>query len=366
MDKKPKKKYRYLQVYEDLLDKISKGDFPLNEMLPSEKEIGLIYSVERTTVRKALEILVNEGFVKKFQGLGAKVVSCKKVQKVSSNFKKSDTILFFLPRTGDNVDRLTQPYYSQIFFNLENELKRNGYKTIYSTISENDNIEELLKQHTYAGIIFASYGVEEKHLHYVSEKNIPFVTVNNDYGNAASIVPDNYMGGYLAGRHLVELGHQKIGLITGNPRDTSCRQRLAGFTIALRDSGLNLDDKYIRSGAWMAEKAISQTKDLLEKNINDLPTAIFAFNDEMALSAMRVINEMGFRVPEDVSIVGFDNISQAKYIYPELTTIDANVEMISRTAVWILNNKIRKDVHDNFNIVVPVHMEKRGSTVSAN
>jgi LacI family transcriptional regulator len=365
VDKKSKKKYRYLEVYEDLVAKVSQGDFPLNEMLPSEKEIGKIYSVERTTVRKALELLVNDGFVQKFQGLGAKVVSTEKVQMASSNLKKSDTILFFLPKTSDNVDRLTQPYYSLMFFNLERELKRNGYKTIYSTISASDNIEDLLKQQTYAGIIFASYGVDEKHLQYVSENNIPYVTVNNDYESAVSIVPDNYMGGYLAGKHLVELGHCKIGLITGNPKDMSCRQRLAGFTIALSESGLHIDDKYVRNASWLAENAIFQTKDLLEKNKNDLPTAIFAFNDEMALSAMRVLNEMGYNVPEDVSLVGFDNISQAKYIYPELTTIDSNVEMISKTAVWILNNKIRKDVHDNFKILVPVQLMKRGSTAFA-
>ena len=362
MDNKSKKKYRYIEVYEDLVIRISNGEFPLSDLLPSEKEIGKIYSVERTTVRKALELLVNDGFVQKFQGLGAKVVSSEKVKTASSNLKKSDTILFFLPKTSDNMDRLTQPYYSLMFFHLESELKRNGYKTIYSTISEYDKIEDLLKQQTYAGIIFASYGVDEKHLHYVSENNIPFITVNNDYENAVFIVPDNFMGGYLAGKHLVELGHSKIGLITGNLKETSCRQRLAGFTIALGESGLKIDDKYVRNASWIADKAIVQTKDLLERNKDDLPTAIFAFNDEMALSAMRVINEIGYKVPDDISLIGFDNISQAKYVYPELTTIDPNVEMISRTAVWILNNKIRNDVPDNFKIIIPVHLIKRGST----
>lgn len=364
VEKRTKKKYRYLEVYEDLVVKITTGAFPINEMLPSEKEIGLLYSVERTTVRKALEILVNDGFVKKFQGLGAKVVSSEKVQIISPHLKKSDTILFFLPKTGTNIDRLTQPHYSLMFFSLESELKRNGYKTIYSTISHNDDIEDLLKQQNYAGIIFASYGVDKKHLDYVSKNNIPFVTVNNDYEDAVFIVPDNYMGGYLAGQHLVELGHRKIGLITGNPEDTSCRQRLAGFTIALKESGLKVEVKYIRNASWLAENAINQTKDLLEKNKDCLPTAIFALNDEMALSTMRVINEMGYKVPKDISVIGFDNISQAKYVYPELTTIDSNVEMISRTAVWILINKIRKDVNDNFKILVPVHLMNRGSTSS--
>ena len=362
MDKNAKRKYRYLEVYDKLVDKISGGEFSLNELLPSEKEIGVMYSVERTTVRKALGLLVNDGFIEKFQGIGAKVVSTVKVKNASSNLKKSGTILFFLPKTRDNMDRLTQPYYSLMFFNLESELKRNGYKTIYSTISENDDIAELLQQQTYAGIIFASYGVNDKHLQYVSENHIPFLTMNNAYENAVSIVPDNYNGGYLAGRHLVEQGHRKIGILTGNPKHMSCRQRLAGFTIALGESELKIDNKYVRNASWLAKNAISETKDLLEKNRDDPPTAIFAFNDEMALSAMRVLSEMGYKVPEDISLVGFDNISQAQYIYPELTTIDSNVEMITRTAVWILDNKIKKDVHDDFKIIAPVRLMKRGST----
>jgi GntR family transcriptional regulator of arabinose operon len=362
VENNPKKKFRYFEVYEDLAKKIYEGYFPLNGLLPSEKEIGKIYSVERTTVRKSLDLLVNDGLIQKFQGVGAKVVSREKVQKAISNLKKSDTILFFLAKTSYNVDRLTQPYYTLIFFHLERELKRKGYKTIYSTISENDDIEELLKKHTYAGIIFASYGVDQRHLDYVKENKIPFVTVNNDYQNGVAIAPDNFMGGYIIGNHLIDLGHTKIGLLKGIITDASCYQRLTGFKIALSEHGLQIEDKYVATANWVADKALIETRGLLEKNRDDLPTAIFAFNDEMALSAMRVIHEMGLKVPEDISVVGFDNIAQSKYAFPQLTTINCNVEMISRTAVWILNNKISNDELDNFKITIPVNLMDREST----
>ncbi len=365
MDNRTKKKYRYMEVYEDLTARIGEGEYPLDGLIPSEKELGRIYSVERTTVRKALELLVNDGLVVKQQGIGARVVSREKVARDSSQASSSDTILFFLPRTSNDLDRLSQAYYSQMFFHLEQELKDKGYKTIYSTIGGNDDIEDLLKQHSYAGIIFASYGVDKRHLDYVNKHNIPFITVNNDYSNGVFITPDNYMGGYLIGRHLAELGHRKIAVLKGRDEDASCSLRFAGLKIALDEKNIRLDERLVRSSNWTAEDALLITRELLKENRENLPSALFAFNDEMALSAIRVINEMGLKVPDDISVAGFDNISQSQYFSPPLTTINCNVEMISRTAVWMLHNKIQNDELDNFKITIPVELMKRGSTGQA-
>lgn len=362
MENFSKKKYRYIEIYESLFQKISEGTFPLGELLSSEKEIGKIYSVERTTVRKALEFLVNDGLVEKIQGVGTKVINQKKIITAHSNLKSSNTILFFLAKTKNNVDRLTQPYYSSLVFHLEGELKQHGYKINYSTISKNDNIGELLKQHTFAGIIFASYGVDRKHLDYVHEKKIPFITVNNDYANAVTISPDNFMGGYLVGKYLIDLGHRKIGLLKGKDIDASTILRLAGFKIALSEFDLQIEEKYVRTVNWIDEEAVIETRDILVQNKEDLPTALFAFNDEMALISMGVINEMGLKIPEDISVVGFDNIPQAEFFFPQLTTINCNIEMISKTAVWILHNKILNNFYDNFKITIPIDLIVRGST----
>lgn len=361
-DNKAKKKFLYTEVYDSLFKKISEGEIPLENLLPSEKELGKLYSVERTTVRKALDLLVKDGLVMKLPGIGAKVISNEKVVTLSLNSKGSNTILFFLAKTTNNVDRLTQPYYSLMFFHLENELKKMGYQTIYSTLSADDDMELLLKHHSYAGIIFASYGVDRKHLDYVKKNNIPFITVNNDYEKGVFIAPDNFMGGYLVGKHFAELGHRKIGLLRGTMADASCFYRLSGFMTAIKESGLILQEKYCRTASWMADNALVETRHILTENSHDLPTAIFAFNDEMALSAMRIINERGLKVPEDISVAGFDNISQSEYVFPQLTTINCNIEMISRTAVWMLHNKIKNDVIDNFKIIVPVELIVRGST----
>lgn len=358
---KPNKRYRYVTVYEDLLNKITADVFPINSLLPSEREIGTMYSVERTTVRKALDLLVADGIVKKQPGIGAKVVSKEKTTFQAPNTANNDTVLFFLAKTKSNVDRLTQPFYSSLFYYIEIELKKQGYKTIYSTLSSDDNIKEILKNYTYAGIIFASYGISDKHIDFATKANLPFVVVNSDHTNSVSIIPDNFSGGYKATNHLIDLGHTRIGALMGLTQDKSCQDRSLGFKVALEENGINYNKNYIRSTSWEAASGFVQMKDILLTN-SVLPTAIFAFNDATALGAIRAIHEMGLKVPDDISVIGLDNISQSEYIFPQLSTIDTNVKIISSTTALALQAKIKKIILHNMRIVIPVTLIVRGST----
>ncbi|WP_058484937.1 GntR family transcriptional regulator [Defluviitalea phaphyphila] len=363
--KKNVKKYKYITVYQDLLNKILTDIFPVNSMLPSEKELKSMYSVERTTVRKALDLLVKDGIIEKHPGVGAKVIRKKKVVTENSNDITNDTILFFLAKTKNNNDRLTQPFYASLFYYIEKDLQNLGYKTIYSTLSPNDNIKEILKKYTYAGIIFASFGILKDHIDFVASTNIPFVVVNNDYMNGLTVMPDNFLGGYLATKHLIELGHKKIGALKGLSKDKSCQDRLLGFKVALQENNIEFNEEFQRSTNWEAESGYENMKDMILNN-KELPTAIFAFNDATALGAIRAINEMGLKVPDDISIIGFDNISQSEYVFPQLSTIDTNVQTISKTAVLSLYAKIKKFDLPNIKMVVPVTLVVRGSTAEPN
>ncbi len=356
------KKFRYIRIYESLVSKISSGDYPVGKLIPSEKELCRIYKVERTTVRKALDLLVKDGMLKKLQGVGAEVISTESLSHPENSFQNNDIILFFLATTPEKTDRLTQPFYSSMFFHIENDFKKRGYKTIYSTISENDNIKDILDQYDFAGIIFASYGVAKQHIEYVEINKIPYVTINKDYDNSVFIASDNYEGGYLMGKHLLSLGHTKIGLLKGTDTDNSCNKRLAGLTVALNEEGISINESYVRSANWVAEQGYIQMKDLINTNLDDLPTAIFAFNDATALGAIRAIHEMGYKIPEDISIAGFDNIDQSEFSSPPMTTIDCNVENISKTAVTILHDKIHGMGLSNIKILIPVNMVIREST----
>jgi DNA-binding LacI/PurR family transcriptional regulator/DNA-binding transcriptional regulator YhcF (GntR family) len=360
------KKFRYIQIYENLVENISTGAYPIGTLIPSEKNLGKIYDVERTTIRKALKLLVKDGMLIKIQGVGTKVIRTTSLNHPQNIFQNNDIVLFFLATTPEKTDRLTQPFYSSMFFHLENDLKKRGYKTIYSTISENDNIKDILSKYDFAGIIFASYGVAAKHLEYVDKNEIPYVTINNDYEKAVFIASDNYDGGYLMGKHLISLGHRKIALLKGTESDNSCKKRLAGLTMALAGEDITIDQKYVRSANWVAEQGYIQMKDIIEKNKKDLPTAVFAFNDATALGAIRAIHEIGLRIPEDISISGFDNIDQSEYASPPITTIDCNVQNISKIAVTILHDKVKGLELKGIKILIPVNLIVRGSTGPVN
>lgn len=364
-NKKRVKRYKYITVYQDLLNKILADVFPINSMLPSEKELGNMYSVERTTVRKALDLLVKDGIIEKHPGVGAEIIRKKKVVTENSNNIKNDTVLFFLAKTKNNQDRLTQPFYASLFYYIEKDLKDQGYKTIYSTLSPDDDIKEILKKYTYAGIIFASYGILKKHINFVASANIPFVVVNSDYADGLSIIPDNFSGGYKAAKHLIELGHKKIGTLRGLNQDKSCCDRLLGFKAALEENNIEYNEEFERSTNWESETGYTNMRDMLIHN-KELPTAIFSFNDAVAMGALRAVNEMGLNVPDDISIIGFDNILQSEYVFPQLSTIDTNVRIISKTTVLSLYSKIKKFEIPNIKMVIPVTLVVRGSTAKPN
>ena len=151
---------------------------------------------------------------------------------------------------------------------------------------------------------------------------------------------DDYQAAYEMTRHLLALGHQRLGFIIGNPRQTSSSRRLAGFRAALTDAGLDLAEHEVhaqgmftyRSGLDAAERLLSEPH---------RPTAIFASNDDMAAATVAIAHRMGLDVPSDLTVVGFDDAPLATTIWPELTTVRQPIMEIAGAAVDLLVRHIR-------------------------
>jgi len=147
---------------------------------------------------------------------------------------------------------------------------------------------------------------------------VAFIGRHHVRGNA--VIPENVRGGQLVGEYLVRMGHQRIAVITGPAFLTSVEDRLHGFTHALQAAGLSLPLEYIVEGDFSRDGGVSAAAELLSRK---LPfTAIFALNDPMAIGAMAVLREQGLSVPQDISIVGYDNIAITIDVTPALTTIE--------------------------------------------
>ncbi|CAI8774535.1 LacI family transcriptional regulator [Pseudomonas sp. IT-347P] len=180
------------------------------------------------------------------------------------------------------------------------------------------------------------------------------------HGRHPTISLDNVAAAKAMTKHLIALGHQRIGLIKGPKGSPLTRDRLAGYEAGIREAGLALDNALICHGDFTLDAGYSGAGKLLA--LNNRPTALFCENDEMAIGALKRIKEMGLRVPEDISLAGFDDIPMAAYCDPALTTIAQPAEMFGEKAVEMLIALIEKRPLPQRHVVLPFALTKRDST----
>jgi len=196
---------------------------------------------------------------------------------------------------------------------------------------------------------------------------VPVVLVNTiaDGVDLPSIASDNRAGGRQAVEHLFALGHRRIGHLTASPRNVDAPERLAGALDAIVAAGLPSEALLVMAGDPVVAGGERAMRDLLERAPD--VTAVFAYNDLMAIGAMRACRACGRRVPEDVSVVGFDDVDLAAYVDPPLTTLAQSTAEMGRWAFERLARQLAEpgDSAPNEMIRLPVRLEVRQSTAMA-
>jgi LacI family transcriptional regulator len=162
---------------------------------------------------------------------------------------------------------------------------------------------------------------------------------NNQSPDCPSVTSTNYAGALAAMEYLIGLGHRRIGFIGGRPDLQCANQRLAGYLDALAQAGIAVDPALIQIGDFLTSTGRLCAQKLLA--LPDRPTAIFAANDQSAFGAMQAAREAGLRIPEDLSIVGFDNIPEAAHARPALTTVDQYIDRMGYLATTMLISLIQ-------------------------
>lgn len=372
--------FLYQKVYEDLKKQIINGEKPNGTLLPSEREVGEYYHVDRTTVRKAFQLLVEENLVEKRAGKGTVVIYQNNGQPLSaaplasaaapapsSNIQQNGTIAFLLPKSNRNSDRITVPFYSQLFYSVEMNCRRLGFSLMYSTLDETDDLETILDQNSsnIVGIMFVS-NIAEKHIDRALQLGMPAILINSDSGKITSVAADNFTGTYTACEHLIHLGHRNICVLNGIEQYHSARGRLRGVLHAMKDYNLPLPEEAIISGnSWEFEGGFEATADML-RTTQQIPTAIIAFNDRLASGALQAIQQAGLRVPEDISIIGFDNSELAMYSIPKLSSVEINIPIMAKASVANLFYQIKVGENIPVKILIPVSYIERNSVRNLN
>lgn len=191
---------------------------------------------------------------------------------------------------------------------------------------------------------------------------VPVVAIDPHAGPAhmPTVDSDNASGGRLATEHLIGLGHRRIGFIGGRPDLESSRLREEGYRSALRNAGIQFDDTLVRVGDYRQEGAEVPARELLQ--LPERPTAVFAANDLSAIGTMEVARDLGLSVPEDLSVVGFDNVPESALTTPSLTTVGQPMQRMGSEAVTLLISLMAGEEPATTHLRLPVELVRRGST----
>jgi LacI family transcriptional regulator len=176
----------------------------------------------------------------------------------------------------------------------------------------------------------------------------PVVVVdpNNEGPDCLVVIATNHAGALAAMEYLIGLGHRRIGFIGGRPELQSAVRRLQGYKDSLHQANIPIDPQLIQAGDYTAETGFLCAQRLL--NLSHPPTAIFAANDQSAIGVIKAIHQAGLRVPDDISVVGFDNIPEVAYTHPALTTVDQSIDKMGYVATEMLIRLIRgKSLHNH-------------------
>jgi DNA-binding LacI/PurR family transcriptional regulator len=187
------------------------------------------------------------------------------------------------------------------------------------------------------GVLFVLANPTPAQQQQLRSRNIPFVVIDPDGSTPASVATvgsNNWNGGLVATRHLLELGHRRIAMISGEP-DVLCSQaRVAGYRSAHDEMGLTPDPELLRYGAFRAVSGFEHGMELLDRT--DRPTAVFAGSDTQAMGVLRAAWKLGLSIPGDLSVVGYDNLFQSVWSSPALTTVDQQLQKMAVLATRML------------------------------
>ncbi|MGO4540045.1 LacI family DNA-binding transcriptional regulator [Paenibacillus sp. 2TAB19] len=255
---------------------------------------------------------------------------------------------------GVIVPDLTNPFFPEVFAGAEEEAMRSGLtfllsNTIGDYVKESEYLS-IMREKRVDGIIFMGGRINLKHCeeHLVQElvqcaSIIPTVLVNGGLRGTdlTRVATDEAAGTVLAVQHLIELGHTQIGFIGGESHMTTTSNKLRAFRKTMKEANLDIREEWLLPDSFSIDSGKRQMHNLLA--MKERPTAVFCVNDYTAIGAIKAAAEAGLTIPDDMSIVGFDDIPLAHHFIPELTTVSQQAHELGMTSVKVLKAMMNKE-----------------------
>jgi LacI family transcriptional regulator len=307
------------------------------------KDIAKVAGVSHTTVYRALNDKPRIS-----RSTKERIVSIARRYNYQPNVLAQSLVLGRTRTLGLVITTIVNPFYTELAKGIEDTARSLGYTIFLCSTNFNISLERLyidmLRSRGVDGIIFTSAHTHDPNITRLVEDQFPLILVNRRvYGDPVMertdyVVLDNIRGGFLAVEHLIKMGHERIGVISGSSDSSAAVERLEGTRKAFGEYGLDIADLLVVEGDFLKPSGYEAAQKFL--GLRDRPTAIFGLNDYMALGAYEAILDAGLRVPEDIALIGFNNITFSAMRGIELTTIGQKKYEMGSVAVYILIDRI--------------------------
>ncbi len=264
------------------------------------------------------------------------------------------------------IPDITNPFFPEVARGVEDGAQEAGYNVFLCNTNWEQTREtqyiDLLAEKRVDGIVIAPVSSRVDMLEKTLGEMIPVVYVSNAPEDTKSsfVVIDNLRGGFLATKHLIESGYRTIGFIGASEDATTLEERLEGYRLALNKYGMEADERFIHLGDFRRESGYNIIRRIIEKN--SCPRALFCENDLLALGVMQGAKDKGLKVPDDVAIVGFDDIPLASYPEIQMSTIYQPKFDMGKIAVGILLEKLKGTLPNNRKVILEPQLVVRRSS----
>ena len=284
---------------------------------------------------------------------------------VASNLAKRRTktigLLFpSAPRT------IADPFFLEYLHGVSETLFEQGFSLLIPQVKQQrvtETIEQLIAHRRVDGVILTEPRLEDERIHLLQESNVPFVFLGSTVNEDVSWVDGDNRGGICQGVcALGALGHRRIAVITGEEGLVSAKKRFLGYQDGLAALGLELNRDLVWPGDFTRQGGYAAVASRLNQIRSGEVTAILACNDLMAIGAIQALNEARVRIPEQISVMGFDGIEVGKYLSPPLTTVQQPVYSLGREVARVLLGLIAEE-HGTVHVTLPVSIVNESNTI---
>lgn len=329
---------------------------------PTSRDVAREVGVSQSTVSRALR-----GDSRVARDTLARVVEAAQRLNYLPNSAARSLITKRSQTVGVVVSDITNPFYPQLVDVLHDELFLDGYRTVLlnqrTATRGVDDVLPQLQGRAVDGIVFASATLDSPIVEGFAARGIPVVLLNRDCDgvDADRVVSENVEGGRLAARSLLALGHRRIALIAGPANTSTGRDREAGFREELAEQDVEFDEGLRRSGDYSHQSGYQWCLELLR--LERRPTAIFCGNDVIAFGALDAACRCGLRVPEDLSVIGYDDIAMSSWELIRLTTISQPLTQMAKAAARMLISRLEsQEVLETRRQIFPASLVRRDTT----